>query len=156
MLVDGVVEDHRIHGEGKGRREATLSFQHEDLKPLLSLGLPLRGKDETHAAAGHAAEHPKAPEISTKFGLALLNQTFGEVVGGPGNNGLQGLPKIARSGLANGVDVSASESINNFVEHPKRLLASRPFGGGAQEVFFGHHFENGAHVLGHASVDHYQ
>ena len=122
----------------------------------MSLGLPLRGEDETHAAAGHSTEHPKAPEISTKLGLALLNQTFGEVVGGPGNNCLEGLPKIARGGLADGVDVSASERIDNFVEHPKRLLASRPFGGGAQEVFFGHHFENGAHVLGHASMDYYQ
>ena len=126
------------------------------MEPFLGFCLPLWRKDKTHAAARHSPEHPEAPEISTKLGLALLDKPLGEVVGSPGDNGLQGLPKIARGGLADGVDISASERIDNFVEHPKRLLAARPFGGGAQEVFLGYHFENGAHILSHASMDHHQ
>ena len=126
------------------------------MEPLLGFCLPLWRKDKTHAAARHSPEHPEAPEISTKLGLALLDKPLGEVVGGPRDNGLQGLPKIACGGLADGVDISASQCINNFVQHPKRLLAARPFGGGAQEVFLGHHLEDGAHVLSHASMDHHQ
>ena len=33
------------------------------------------------------------------------------------------------------------------------FLAGFPFGGATQQVFLGHHFQNGANVLGHAAVN---
>ena len=128
VLIDGVVEDHRIHGEGQGRREAALGFQHQDLKPFLGLHFPLRRKDETHAAAGHPTEHPEAPEIGTEFGFALLDEPLGEVVGGPRDDGLQRLPEIARGGLADAADIPSSKCIDDLIQDSERLLAARPFG----------------------------
>jgi hypothetical protein len=40
---------------------------HDLLQALLRLGLSRGREDEAHAAAGHSAEHPEAPEVRAEF-----------------------------------------------------------------------------------------
>ena len=50
----------------------------------------------------------------------------------------------------------ARNAVDNVVENPHRLLASLPFGFGAQQIFFGHHFQDRPDVLRHAAMHQHQ
>ncbi len=50
----------------------------------------------------------------------------------------------------------ALEAGHDLVEQADGLIAGLPFGGAAQQVLFGDHFEDRSHVLGHAAVDQHQ
>jgi hypothetical protein len=41
----------------------------------------------------------------------------------------------------------------DFIEDAERLPARRSIRGGAQQIFLGHHFQDGADVLRHAAMD---
>ncbi len=47
-------------------------------------------------------------------------------------------------------------AFKNALEDAMGLLAGAPFRFAAQQVFFGHHFQDRADVLGHAAVDEHQ
>ena len=113
----------------------------------------MRREDETHAAAGHAAEHPEAPEVAAELGLAFGDELFGEVVRGPRNDRLERLAEVARGRRAERLDVAALQRRDHFVEHAEGILAAEPFGVGTEQVFLRHHFKDGPDVLGHAAVD---
>ena len=55
-----------------------------------------------------------------------------------------------------GADVAALQVAHHFVENADGLLAAVPFGLGAQQVFLGHHLQDGPDVLRHAAVHQHQ
>ncbi len=75
------------------------------------------------------------------------------MVGGPGDDGLEWAAEVLGGEFAEGADVSLGEGVDDLVAEFECLVACLPFGRGPEEVFFGDHFEDGADVLGHASVD---
>ena len=142
--------------KGTALFQAALGFAHDGLHALLRFGLAARGEDEAHAAAGHAAEHPEAPEIVAEFGAGALDQGVGVEVAGPGNDGLDGAVEVALGARADGADVAAFEVAEHFVEDADGLLAALPFGFRAEQVLLGDHLQDGADVLGHAAVDQHE
>ena len=66
-LVDGEVVDHGLHGEGHGVLQPPLGVAHDGGHALLRFRLAPGREQEPHAAAGHAAQHPEAPEILAHF-----------------------------------------------------------------------------------------
>ncbi len=155
-LVDGEVVDDRFHGEGHGALQGLLGLAHDGLQALLRLGLAFGAEEKAHAAAGHAAEHPEAPEIVAERGAGALDQGVGVEVAGPGNDGLDGSVEVLLGAGADLADVAAFEVAHHFVQDADGLLPSGPLGFGAQQVLLGDHFEDGADVLRHAAVDQHQ
>ena len=119
-------------------------------------GLRARAEEEAHAAAGHAAEHPEAPEILAEFGARAANQRLGVEVAGPRNDGLDRAVEIPLRARADGADVAVLQVAHHFVENADGLLAALPLGLGAQQIFLGHHLQNRPDVLRHAAVDQHQ
>ena len=74
---------------------AALGGAHNVLQAVERFGLAARVEEEAHAPAGHAAEHPEAPEIAAHFGADRLDQRRGVEVAGPRNDGLDGAIEIA-------------------------------------------------------------
>ena len=116
---------------------------------------PVKVKNETHAAAGHAAEHPKSPEVRAKFLSHRANEHFREGIARPRNDRLDGLAKILGGQFADAV-----ESPPAFVTPPQSHRARQwPAGGsvylgsGAEQKLFRDHFENRPDVLRHAAMD---
>ncbi len=105
-LVDGKIINHRFHRERECVAEGLLGFRHNDLQSLLRAGLVGRIKNETHAAARHAAEHPEAPEIRAKLFAHATDQGLGEIIAGPGNDGLDRFVEILRRQSANPLHVA--------------------------------------------------
>ena len=110
-------------------------------------------EDEAHAAAGHAAEHPEAPEVVAEFGARPRDQRLGVEVAGPGDDGLERPVEVALRARADRADVAALQVAEHFVEDAERLLPAVPLGFGAQQVFLGDHLEDRPDVLRHAAVD---
>ena len=156
VLVDGKIINNRLHGEGQRVLKFAPGLRHDGLQTLLRLGLALGIKNEAHAAAGHAAEHPEAPEIAAEFRADGGDEGFGEGVAGPGNDGLQRLVEIARGQPAQGADIAGAQGGQDFIEQTDGLAAAGPFAVGTQQVFFRDHLEDGADVLGHAAVDEHE
>ncbi len=110
-------------------------------------------KMKTHAAARHAAEHPKAPEIRAELLAHAFDQSLGIEVAGPGNDGLYGperncaavQPPIARTSPS-----SRCASISSSSAMAWR--APLPLGLGAQQIFLRDHLENRADILRHAAM----
>lgn len=151
--VDLEIVDDGVHGEGEGVLQFALGGDHDFLETDEGFFFALGVDDESHAAAGHAAEHPEAPEVVAEFGLGACDEGFGEVVGGPGDDGLEGAAEVVGGEFSELFDVSGFEGFEDLVEESEGFFAALPFGGGAEEVFFGDHLEDGADVLSHAAVD---
>ena len=132
--------------------EFLLGTGHDLLEALLSSRFFLRRKDETHAAAGHAAEHPESPEGAAELRGDALNNCFREKIGRPGNNRLDWLAEVACGGSADCGNIPVFERLKDFIEDAQHALPSFPFSLGAEKVFLGDHFQDGANVLGHATV----
>ena len=77
-FVDGKVVNDRFHREGQGMLQFLLGGGHDFLEALLGEALFLRSEDEAHAAAGHAAQHPEAPESLAEFGAHAFDESLGE------------------------------------------------------------------------------
>ena len=155
-LVDGKIINHRFHREGQGVFQLVLGLRHDRLQSLLRLGLALRIKNKTHAAAGHAAEHPETPEVRAEFRLHGRDERFGERIAGPRNDGLERLAKIARGQSAHTSHLPGFERRHDFVQQTDGLLAAGPFGAGTEQIFFRHHLENRPDVLRHAAMDEHE
>ena len=74
------------------------------------------------------------------------------MVGGPGDDRLKRAAEVLGGELSEGANVAGAQGIENLVEEVEGVLTSLPFGFGTEEVFLGDHFENGADILGHATV----
>ncbi len=155
-LVDGEIVDHGLHGEGRGTLEAFLGGAHDVLEAVLRPRLALRIEDETHATAGGAAEHPESLEICAEFGTRAIDERFGVVVGGAGDDGLDRSQEIALGGVADAFDAARFEESDDLVEDSHRFEACLPLHLGAQQILLGDHLEDGADVLRHAAVDQHQ
>jgi hypothetical protein len=155
-FVDGEVVDHRLHGEGHGVFQAALGFAHDALHGALRFGLAARMEQESHAAAGHAAQHPEAPEILAKRGPRAFDQAVGVKVAGPRNDGLDGPVEIPPGPLADPADVALPQAVHHFVQDADGLAARLPLALAAQQVALGDHLEDRSHVLRHAAVHQHQ
>ena len=113
MLVDRKVVHHRIHRERQRRLEFALGGEHDFQQSSLRFGPALRRKDEAHAAARHAAEHPEAPEIISKRGLGSRDDLFGVAVAHPRNDGLQRAKKVFGESCAQAANVAGGQSGEN-------------------------------------------
>ena len=80
--------------------------------------------DEAHSAAGHAAEHPEAPEIVAEFFGNAGDESFGEVVGGPGDDRLERAAEVLGGELAEGANVALREGIEDLIEEVERVLTA--------------------------------
>ncbi len=98
----------------------------------------------------------KPQKSCAKLGAHAVDERFGVLVGGPGDDGLDRSPEIALGGRADGLNLACLELRGDVVEEADGFQASQPLGLGAEEVFFGHHLQDRAHVLGHAAVDQHQ
>ena len=117
FFVDGKVIDHRLHRERQGIFKLALGLRHKLLQPRLARGF-LRGvKDESHAAARHAAQHPEPEKILPELRLHPVDDGFREQIRGPGNDGLDGAEEISRRRRAQGCDVLTRGVRRGF--HPK-------------------------------------
>ncbi len=125
-LVDGEIVDHRLHGERHAMLHDALGLAHDGLHALLRLGLALRAEEESHAAAGHAAEHPEAPEMLAEFGARAPDQGVGIEVAGPGNDGLYGPVEILLRAGPDGSDLAPLQVAHHFIENADGLLAALP------------------------------
>ena len=125
-------------------------------KRSCALCLGMRSEDESHAAARHSAEHPEAPEVVAHFRAHAANQRVGVEISRPGNDGLNGAVKIPLGGGAQAANVSALQAGDEVVEDAAGFLAPAPLAFRTQQVFFRHHFQNGADILRHAAVDEHQ
>jgi hypothetical protein len=152
VVVDGEVVDDRFHGEGEGVLELAPGAGHDFLESGLGFGFAVRSEDEAHATATHAAQHAKAPEIGTESSPGLRDERFGVMVGGPGDDGLNGKFEVAGGGGTDGGDIAAAQGVEDFLEDRKGLLTGLPFGGGAEQILLSDHLENGSDVLGHTPV----
>ena len=116
----------------------------------------MRGKDESHAAAGHATKHPKAPEIFTEFGADFFDESLGVEIACPWNDRLDRLTKIFRRRSTDRTNVAGVEGIENAIENAVCLLTCDPLGTTAQKVFLSDHFQNRTDVLRHAAMHEHQ
>ncbi len=112
-----------------GKRGLHLAFgsHHRFGQPLLGFRFDLGIKDETHAAAGHAAQHPKAPEPVRIPLAALFDQQVGEAIGGPGDDRLQGALEVTRGDFADPLDVAILDRCDDLIQYLHRFAASFPF-----------------------------
>ncbi len=122
----------------------------------MGFGFDRRIEDESHPAAGHAAQHPKAPELVAVLFTALIDQRIGEAIGGPRNDRLQRSFEVGGGDFADAADVAVPDRIGDVVQDRHRFAASLPFAFAAQQVMLGHHFQNRPDVLRHAAVDQHQ
>ena len=129
---------------------------HDFLQAPLPLSLPLRGKNKTHAAPAHAAEHPEAPEVVAELAADALDEPLGERSRGPRDDGLNRLAEVARRGGAERADVAGLQRGEHFVEDAEGVLATAPLGFAAEEILFRHHLQNRPDVLRHAAVDEHE
>ena len=153
VRVDPEIIDDGVHGEGKGVLKFAFGLEHDFVNHAEGFLLAGGVDNEAHAAAGHAAEHPKSPEVVAEFLRDAGDEGFGEMVGGPGDDGLKGAAEVLGGEATEGANVALAEGLDDLIEQLERFLAALPFGLGAEKVFFGDHLEDGADVLSHAAVD---
>ena len=150
--VDPEVVDDRFHGERQRVLQFTLRGRHDFLQAPLSALFLFRRKNETHAAAGHPAQHPKSPEIISKFGAHPVDQGLRVKRAGPRNDGLDRPLEIPRRHAANGAHVALLERGQNLIEDGEGFLPSAPFRLRSEQVLLGYHFENRPDILSHSTV----
>ncbi len=152
VRVDPEIVDDRVHGEREGVLQFALGADHDLVDCFERFRFAGGFDNEAHSAAGHAAEHPEAPEIVAEFSGNAGDESFGKVVGGPGDDRLERAAEVLGGELSEGANVAGAQGIEDLVEEVEGVLTSLPFGFGTEEVFLGDHFENGADILGHATV----
>ena len=124
--VDREVVDDRLHRERQGVVELGLDPSH-DLQRLGPEGVAaIRGDEEGHAAAGHAAEHQEAPEVVAEVGLRLGDDRLGEAVGDPGDDPLERPVPVLRRQAAERPDVGRADGLDDLIEDAEGLLAGLP------------------------------
>ncbi len=155
-FVDGEVIDHRVHGERDGMFQALFGFAHDGGEPVLGFGSPVGRKEKPHAAAGHSAKHPEAPEILAHGGARPADERIRVQVSGPGDDGLDGTVEVALRFRSDAADIVLLQPLLDLVQDAYGFLPSLPLGLGSQQILFGHHLEDGADVLRHAAVDQHQ
>src|ERR1035437_6009526 len=90
-------------------------------EPVLRFGFPLGREEEAHAAAGHSAEHPEAPEILAHGGVRLPDERIRVQVPGPGNDGLDGTVEVAVRLRSDGADVLLIQPFQALVQNAEGL-----------------------------------
>ena len=116
----------------------------------------MRGKNEAHAAAGHAAEHPEAPEIFAEGFAGAGDELLGVAVAHPRDHRLERAEEVFGEGAAEAADVARGKERENVVEGGDGAAAGGELRFAAEEIFLGGHLEDGADVLGHAAVDEHE
>ena len=152
MFVDGEVIDDWLDGKRHGVFQAPLEVAHHRLQAFLRFRFSLRVENKAHAAAGHAADHPEAVKIVVEFRFDLRNQRFGKQITRPGDNRLNRAVEIALRDAADGRDIPLTQMFENLIEKGDRLQTPLPFGVGAEQIFFRHHFQNRPDILRHAAM----
>src|SRR4029079_18212282 len=127
VFVDGEVVNDWLHGERYPTGKALTDFAHERAEGVLSFRFTGWIEDETHAAAGHAAEHPESPEGVAERGTDFVDEFFGVEIAGPWNDALKWAVEVALRSAADGRDVAGTEVCDDFVEKLTGLLACDPF-----------------------------
>ena len=105
VRVDPEVVDDRLHGEGQRVVEVGLGAVHDRGDLVLEFVVALRGHEERHPAAGHAAEHQEAPEVVAQGRAGLANDRLGELVGHPGDDPLERTVPVPGCPLSQAADV---------------------------------------------------
>ncbi len=152
-LVDGEVIDDRLHRERQRVLQLALGRRHDFAERFLGGGLDARIKDESHAAAAHAAEHPESEKLLAEPFTDPVDHGLSVQVRRPRNDGLDRAEKVARCRRADGRNISGTQRLDDFIQNFHRFLAGLPLGLGAEEVFLRHHLQNRADVLRHATMD---
>ena len=155
-LVNLEVVHHGLNGERDTAGETAFGVAHQDAETLLRLQFMRGIEDESHAAAGHAAEHPEAPECWAKGLADFVNQSLGVEIVCPGNDGLDGTIKVALRGVADCADLPGAQVCNDFIEDCAGLQTASPLSLRPQQVALSHHFEDGPNILRHATVHQHQ
>ena len=106
IIVDRKIVDDRIHRKRHGCFHTAFDRHHHALEPVLSFFAHRRIEDKTHAAAGHAAQHPESLELIAVLRPTFLNQAFRVRIAAPGNNGLQRLVKVAMRGRSDSGNIA--------------------------------------------------
>src|ERR1019366_1052547 len=89
-------------------------------------------------------------------GARAADQGVGIQVAGPRNDGLYRSIEVLLGTRPNGADIAILQMAHYFIENTDGLLAAKPFRLRPQQVFFGHHLQDGPHVLRHAAVHQHQ
>ena len=76
-FVDGEVVDDRLHGKWQRALQLALGLRHDFRERDLGRRFVPGRKDESHATAGHAAQHPKTPEIVAELLPDPVDNGFG-------------------------------------------------------------------------------
>ena len=129
-----------------------LCLLHDLREGFLGSGFCLRGKNKPHATTRHATEHPETAKLLAKPLTNAVDDRLGVEVGGPGNDRLDRPKKVPRGGCSDPIHVARLDGGNDLVEHLASFAAGLPFRFTTKQVFLGHHFQDWAHVLGHAAV----
>ena len=156
VFVDREIVHDRIHREGERGLEFAFRGQHNLREPGLGFGATVRGKNKTHAAAGHAAEHPESPEIVTEGGAGALDELLGVAIAHPRNHRLQRAKEIFGERTAEAANVAGGEQREDVVERGDGSASGTELGLAAEEIFFRGHLEDRTDVLGHAAVDEHE
>ena len=152
VFVDGKIVDHRVHGKRQRVLQLAFGGEHDLLQFFLTFAFSLRRKNKTHAAAGHAAEHPEAPEVIAKGGSCARDQLFGIKTRDPRDDRLQRAEKVIRQRGAERADVSGGKQTKNMIQRGDSLAPRLPFSFAPQQIFLRDHFKNRSDVLRHAAV----
>src|SRR6516225_1421993 len=94
---------------------------------MLRFGFALWSEYKTHAAAGHAPEHPESPEITGKMPADSIDQGLGVQIAGPGDDRLNRLLEIVRCRGANSPNIIRAQGGDNFIQDRECLLPALPF-----------------------------
>ncbi len=151
-LIDFKIVDHRVHGKGQGILQRVFLLEHDLQEPGLRLFLDRGIEDESHAATGHAAQHPEAPETIAEFRTHMLDQALGVIGTCPGDNRFDRTEKVLGGQFTQFADIPLLQGLEDLVEESDRCLTRVPFLLAAQEVFLRNHLQDRAHVLCHAAV----
>ena len=156
VFVDGEIVDDGIHRERERGLELVFRGEHDCEQAGLGLDAPMRRENKTHAAAGHAAEHPETPEILAERLAGAGDKLLGVVVAHPRNHRLEGPEEIFGERAPEAADVARGQEGEDLVKRGDGAAARGEFGCAAEEVFLGGHLEDRTDVLGHAAVDEHE
>ena len=105
----------------------SFDVDHGFAQPLLGLRFDGGIKNESHAATGHATQHPESPEFVAVLIAALFNQYIGESIGCPRDNRLQRAFEVTCGDFTDAFHIAVTNRFDNIVQNLHRFGATGPF-----------------------------
>src|SRR5690606_32455886 len=112
--------------ERQRRLKLPLAAQHVLREKVLAVGLALRREDEAHAAAGHASEHPEAPEVLAELRADVRDQRLRVDVADPRDDVVERAEEVLRERAAEPANVALLELLDDPVDRIQSLLTRLP------------------------------